>query len=68
MGKTKTYRNIFKNINIKEIVNLLEPGNIHQPSYTHAVERLLGLVDHLLVYGRELRIRRYKSIGPKKIA
>ena len=42
--KDNIYRNIFKNINIKEIVNLLEPGNIHQPSYTHAVERLLGLV------------------------
>ena len=42
--KDNIYRNIFKNINIKEIINLLEPGNIHQPSYTHATERLLGMI------------------------
>tara|TARA_Y100000389_G_C17395744_1_gene482392 strand:+ start:111 stop:1058 length:948 start_codon:yes stop_codon:yes gene_type:complete len=42
--KDNIYRNLLKNVNIKEIANLLEPGNIHQPSFTHAVERLLGLI------------------------
>ena len=38
------YRSMFKHINIQKILQYLENGDVKEPSRTHAVERLLGLI------------------------
>jgi len=38
------YRKCFKDINIDYVLELLESGNIKEPSYTHAIERIFGML------------------------
>ena len=38
------YRKCFKNININSILELLELGDVTEPSYTHAIERMFGML------------------------
>ncbi len=38
------FRTKFKNININGILSLLEKGDVQEPSYTHAIERLFGIL------------------------
>lgn len=38
------YKKYFKNINIDNIIKYLEEGNVREPSYTHAIERIFGII------------------------
>lgn len=49
--KSKIFRNFFTNDRISMILELLEKGDVSEPSYTHAVERLFGC---LIVYNNNI--------------
>tara|TARA_R110001599_G_scaffold51581_1_gene144790 strand:- start:98 stop:1000 length:903 start_codon:yes stop_codon:yes gene_type:complete len=42
--KDDFYRRCFNKIEIDKVLNLLEGGDVQEPSYTHAVERIFGIL------------------------
>lgn len=38
------YKNFWKDIDIHKIISILEEGNVQEPSYAHAMERIFGIV------------------------
>jgi hypothetical protein len=38
------FSEIFKKINIGSVIKYLEKGNVKEPSYSHAMERMFGIL------------------------